>query len=125
MATCQSSTYNYAQSYQLVGEAMFRANVTLALARSSEPHNLLADTSRFIGSYDYVAGMRYLESARGLSFHNQDSDPKVAVFQTIGFAYHSLPPPEAASDRYFAPIYGAITAAVPLEQSNKRNNPAV
>lgn len=39
--------------------------------------------------------MRYLESARGLSFHNQDSDPKVAVFQTIGFAYHSLPPPEA------------------------------
>jgi hypothetical protein len=60
MATCQSSTYIYAQSREssttlifqqkwlsktvsdeLVGEAMFRANVTLALARSSEPHNLL------------------------------------------------------------------------------------
>ncbi|KAJ6118448.1 hypothetical protein N7471_013915 [Penicillium samsonianum] len=80
MATCQSSTYNYAQSFsdQLVGEAMFRANVTLALARSSEPHNLLSH-----------------------------------------WAHHR------ASDRYFAPIYGAITAAVPLEQSNKRSNPAV
>ncbi|KAJ6126146.1 hypothetical protein N7471_010639 [Penicillium samsonianum] len=43
MATCQSSTYGYAQSFsdQLVREAMFRANITLALARSSEPHNLL------------------------------------------------------------------------------------
>lgn len=39
--------------------------------------------------------MRYLESARGLSFHSQDNDPKVAVFQTVGFAYHSLPALEA------------------------------
>lgn len=47
--SCESSDMNIFQdtwlsntvSDQLVGEAMFRASVTLALARSSEPQNLL------------------------------------------------------------------------------------
>ncbi|KAJ6125956.1 hypothetical protein N7471_010449 [Penicillium samsonianum] len=43
MATSQSSSYLDVRSFsdQLVGEAVFHANVTLALARSSRPHELL------------------------------------------------------------------------------------
>ncbi|KAJ5117790.1 hypothetical protein N7448_011422 [Penicillium atrosanguineum] len=97
MATGHSSSYLPAQSFsdQLVGEAMFRASVTLALARSSEPQDLL------------------------------DSDPKVAVFQVLGFAYDSLQEPEPAADRYFAPVHRAFTAAVPMEQSDKRSSPTI
>lgn len=57
--------------------------------------------------------MRYLESTRGLPFYNQDSDPKVAVFQGVGFAYCSLPDPKAN-----ALLYGLFQCS-PMERTTE------
>ena len=48
----------------------------------------------FIESFDYYAGMQYLRTTRVTSF-NKENDPMTTVFQALGYAYGSLPQPQA------------------------------